>query len=233
MNLRCAVYSSHRVAREGPVLPTRAFLNAPSALHPWVTLDEGKLRMRGVMPWIDDPEGFNAAFRVPDSSRPQCVQCREADPFITNSFINAAKIPGTDEPVVPILDENSPFYVIGGENWDMRTMHIQNNGCLDCYRVGMSTKAMFMENGWDPNKHMPPKDPGSLSKDLAQLMKAWREGPESVEGGSWIIPPERGNPAKAVGDEYPNKARFNDPAQEKSDARRSNAKVTWPPVQLR
>lgn len=190
-----------------------AFFESCDQIHPWVTLEEGTQRMRGVMPWIDDPEGFNEAFRVPDPMRPQCVQCHQADPFITNSFINAAKILGTDEPVVPILDENSPFYVIGGENWDMRTIHIQNNGCLDCHRVGMSTMTMFMENGWDPNKHMPPKNPGSLSKDLAQLMKAWREGPESVEGGRWIIPPERGHPAKTVVDDYPNKARFNEPAR--------------------
>lgn len=192
-----------------------AFFESCDQIHPWVTLEEGTQRMRGVMPWIDDPNGFNEAYRVPDPLRPQCVQCHQADPFITNSFINAAKIPGTDKPVVPILDEESPYYVIGGQNWDMRTIHIENNKCLECHRVGLSTMAMFMENGWEPNKHMPPKNPGSLTSDLEQLLKAWKNGPSSVEGARWVIPPQRGNPAQTVGDEYPNKARFNEPARAK------------------
>ena len=101
-----------------------AFFESSDQLQPWVKLDEGTLRMRGVMPWIDDPAEFNRAFVPPEASRLQCVQCHQADPFITNDFINAAKLPGTDEGVVPILDEDSPFYVIGGENWDMRTIHL-------------------------------------------------------------------------------------------------------------
>jgi hypothetical protein len=188
-----------------------AFFESCDKVKPWVTLDEGTLRMRGVMPWIDDPAEFNRAFVPPERSRPQCVQCHQADPFITNDFINAAKMPGTDENVVPILDENSPFWVIGGDNWDMRTIHIKGNGCLECHRVGMSTMAMFMENGWDPNAHMPPKNPGSLAADVAQLLKAWKEGPASVEGTTWVVPPARGNPAQTVGDDYPHKASFNSP----------------------
>jgi len=104
--------------------------------------------MRGVMPWIDNPDEFNQAYRAPERHRPQCVQCHQADPFITSPFINAAKIPGTNENVVPILDQNAPYYVIGGQNWDMRTLHIEGNKCFECHRVGLSTMAMFMENGW-------------------------------------------------------------------------------------
>ena len=188
-----------------------AFFESCDKVKPWVKLDEGTLRMRGVMPWIDDPAEFNRAFVPPERSRPQCVQCHQADPFITNDFINAAKMPGTDENVVPILDENSPFWVIGGDNWDMRTIHIKGNGCLECHRVGMSTMAMFMENGWDPNAHMPPKDPGSLAADAAQLLKVLRDGPASVEGAHWVVPPAKGRPAESVGDDYPHKARFNSP----------------------
>ena len=188
-----------------------AFFESSDKLKPWVKLDEGTLRMRGVMPWIDDPAEFNRAFVPPERSRPQCVQCHQADPFITNDFINAAKMPGTNENVVPILDEGSPFYVIGGENWDMRTVHIPDNRCLECHRVGLSTMSMFMENGWDPNAHMPPNDPGSLAADAAQLIKVLREGPASVEGATWVVPPARGNPAQTVGDDYPHKAPFNDP----------------------
>ena len=103
------------------------------------------------------------------------------------------------------------MYVIGGENWDMRTVHIPDNRCLECHRVGLSTMSMFMENGWDPNAHMPPKDPGSLAADAAQLLKVLRDGPASVEGAHWVVPPAKGRPAESVGDDYPHKARFNSP----------------------
>jgi len=111
-----------------------AFFESSDKIHPWVTLDEKTLRMRGVMPWIDQPSEFNKAFVPPRPDRPQCVQCHQADPFITNSFINAAKLPGKDETVVPVLGQDAPFYVIGGKNWDMRTIHIKGNGCLSCHR---------------------------------------------------------------------------------------------------
>jgi hypothetical protein len=188
-----------------------AFFESCDQIQPWVTLDKKTLRMRGFMPWIDDPDGFNRAYRVPEPTRPQCVQCHQADPFITNSFINAAKIPGTTKNVVPILDQKSPYYVIGGQNWDMRTIHIKDNKCLTCHRVGMSTMAMFMENGWKPNSHMPPQNPGSMAKDLDQLLEAWNKGPASVPGASWIIPPAQGKPSQTVGEDYPNKALFNRP----------------------
>lgn len=188
-----------------------AFFESCDQIHPWVTLDKDTLRMRGVMPWIDKPEEFDQAYRAPDPSRPQCVQCHQADPFITNSFINAAKLPGTEESVVPVLGKDSPYFVIGGQNWDMRTLHIEGNKCFDCHRVGMSTMSMFMENGWHPNKHMPPKDPGSMASDLEQLLEAWSKGPAAVKGAHWIIPPAAGRPAQTVGEDYPNKASFNTP----------------------
>lgn len=197
-----------------------AFFESCDAIAPWVTLDKDTLRMRGVMPWIDEPEEFDRAFLPPDPLRPQCVECHQSDPFITNSFINAAKIPGTDESVVPVLDEDSPFFVIGGEQWDMRTIHIEGNGCLQCHRVGMSTVEMFMANGWDPNKHMPPNNPGSMAKDFQQLMDAWRGGVASVPGATWVIPPSSVPPEiraenTPVGDDYPNKAKFNAPRPKK------------------
>ena len=185
-----------------------AFFESSDRIGPWVTLDKDTLRMRGEMPGIDNPEGFNRAFVTPPI---QCVQCHQSDPFITNSFINAAKIPGTDKPVIPVLDEDSPYYVIGGENWDMRTVHIQNHACFDCHRVGMKTIELFMNSGWDPNKHMPPRKPGSLAGELRELLDAWKNGPENVEGAEWIIPPARGKDRQVVGDNYPYKAAFNRP----------------------
>ncbi len=192
-----------------------AFFESSDRIDPWVKLDKETWRMRGVMPWIDRPDEFNRAFRPPPVGAPQCVQCHQADPFITSPFINAAKIPGTGETVVPILDRNAPYFVIGGDHWDMRTIHIPGNKCLDCHRAGMSTMDIFMLNGWDPNKHMPPQDPGSLEADLKVLLEAWQKGPASVAGAEWIIPAARGEASKVVGDDYPHKATFNDPLKRK------------------
>ena len=175
-------------------------------LNRWVTQDKTTLRMRGKIPWIDNPNEFNKAF-VP--SPMQCVSCHQADPFVINPFINAAKIPGTKENVVPILDEDSPYYVIGGEQWDMRTMHIEGHACFECHRVGMKTIELFINAGWDPNKHMPPHDPGSLAEDFRELLDAWQKGPEKVDGAEWIIPPARGKDRQVVGEDYPYKAGFN------------------------
>ena len=70
---------------------------------------------------------------------------------------------------------------------------------------------MFTENGWKPNEHMPPHDPGSLKDDLQQLLDAWKAGPEKVEGAEWIIPPARGKQTAVVGADYPHQAFFNTP----------------------
>lgn len=193
-----------------------AFFESSDRIEPWVTLDEDTWRMRGVLPGIDEPAEFDRAFRTPGTV--QCVGCHQADPFITNSFISAAKIPGTREPVVPILDADAPYHVIGGEHWDMRTIHIEDNACFECHRVGMCTVGMFLEHGWHPDKYMPPYDPGSLDEDWQELLRAWRQGPDAVEGASWVVPPARGAGAKVVGEDYPHKAPFNAPGGTFMDA---------------
>ena len=195
-----------------------AFFESSDRIGPWVTLDKDTLRMRGEMPWIDEPEEFNRAFVTPGNV--QCVQCHQNEPFITNSFIKAAKIPGTRENVVPILNQDSPYYVIGGENWDMRTIHIKGNACFGCHRVGMNTMTVFMKNGWDPNEHMPPHDPGSLADDLQKLLDAWWKGPGNTPGAEWIIPPARGKGRQVVGDDYKYRAAFNQPGTK-------DAKADW------
>lgn len=187
-----------------------AFFESCDAIGPWVRADPVTTRLRGVMPGTDDPQQFNQAYVVP--GQVQCVQCHQNEPFITDSFINAAKIPGTDESVVPVLDKEAPYYVIGGENWDMRTMHIEGNRCFDCHRVGMETMKLFMSSGWDANEHMPPHAPGSMAEDLAELLDAWKRGPEKTKAAVWIVPPARGKPARVVGDDYPHKSFFNRPA---------------------
>ena len=183
-----------------------AFFESCDHLGPWVTMDQNTWRMRGTMPWIDNPEEFNRAF-VPAPM--QCVQCHQSDPFITNSFINAAKIPGTDLPVIPLLDADSPYHVIGGSHWDMRTINLKDNACFDCHRVGMKTIELFTQSGWDVNEHMPPEDPGSLSDAYQELLTAWQQGPDNVAGADWIIPPAQGTATRIVGTDYPYQAAFN------------------------
>jgi hypothetical protein len=191
-----------------------------SAPAPWITQDETTLRMRGQIPWIDEPREFNKAFQTPAAVRTQCVSCHQADPFITSPFVNAARIPGTDESVVPFLDADAPYYVIGGEDWDMRTIHIEGNACFECHRVGMKTFELFTAARWDHNKHMPPHDPGSLADDVRELLDAWQKGPDNVEGANWIIPPARGKTRQIVGENYPYKASFNRPrtTEKKNDS---------------
>ena len=186
-----------------------AFFESSDNINPWVKLDKGTLRMRGTLPGIDHPDEFNKAFVTPRSV--QCVQCHQNDPFIHNPFIDAALIPGSKKTVVPKLDEDSPYYVIGGENWDMRTMHIKGNACFDCHRVGMKTVELFLQNGWEPNAHMPPNKPGSLADDLRELLDVWVKGPENVIGAEWVVPPARGKPSQVVYEKYPHKSGFNTP----------------------
>lgn len=199
-----------------------AFFESSDAIGPWASVDPETHRLTGVMPWIDDPEAFNRAFRTP--GKLQCVQCHQNDPFIHNSFIDAAKMPGSKEIVVPRirtwerdLERDLPYYVIGGENWDMRTIHIENNGCLDCHRIGMGTAKLFIRHGWDPNEHMPPKRPGSLSADWKALLECWENRPENTPGCEWVIPPTGDSLGRVVGDDYPYKAGFNQPGREALD----------------
>lgn len=164
-------------------------------------------KLSGVMPGPNS-NMFNQAYRTPSSDF-QCISCHQADPFITNPFINAAKIPGTNESVVPHLGANSPYHVIGGYDWDMRTIHIEGNQCMACHRLGLSTVRLFEDNGYDVNTHMPPTNPGSLSDDYLELLEAWINGPENTPGAEWKIPPTCNDPGKIVGDDYPYKQPFN------------------------
>lgn len=199
-----------------------AFFESSDAIGAWASVDPETNRLTGAMPWIDDPEAFNRAFRTP--GKLQCVQCHQNDPFIHNSFIDAAKMPGSDEVVVPRvrtwdrdMRSDLPYHVIGGENWDMRTIHIEGNGCLDCHRIGMGTAKLFIRYGWDPNEHMPPKNPGSRSEDWNALLECWENRPENTPGCEWVIPPAGDSPGRVVGDDYPYKAAFNQPGSEALD----------------
>ncbi|MBM4184504.1 MAG: hypothetical protein FJ207_09780 [Gemmatimonadetes bacterium] len=177
----------------------------------WTYVDPTTNRLLGVLPGLDDPEAFNEAYRTPGTV--QCVMCHQADPFIHNPFIDAAKLESDpDEPVVPrITGSEVPYYVIGGSDWDMRTIRIEGNGCLRCHRIGMKTLEEFMGDGWHPDRYMPPRDPGSLSDDFQELLDCWIAGPESTPGCVWVIPPAGSCDGRVVGDDYPHKASFNRP----------------------
>ncbi len=106
---------------------------------------------------------------------------------------------------------DAPYYVIGASNWDMRTIHIEGNGCLERHRIGMKTVEEFIGDGWHPDQHMPPHDPGGLNEDFQQLLEAWKNGPENTPDCDWIIPPAGDCESRVVGDDYPHKAKFNRP----------------------
>lgn len=182
-------------------------VNGPEYISQWVTVDSNNI-FSGVMPNASNPEEFNKAYIVPPD---QCVSCHQADPFITNPWINAAIIPATGEPVVPQLGQGAPYYVIGGESWDMRTIHIEGNDCLSCHRVGLSTVRLFETNGYVVGEHMPPDDPGSKYQDYVALKNAWINGVKNTPNAQWVIPPVGGyGPNQVVGDDYPFKANFNE-----------------------
>jgi len=182
---------------------------------PWTYVDPATNRLLGKLPGITDPANFNKAYTTP--GRTQCVACHQNDPFVHHAFIDGARLPGDpNQPVVPNLSgrktNNRPYWVIGASNWDMRTIHIEGNGCLKCHRIGMKTLEEFMGDHWDPNEHMPPNKPGSLSKDFEQLLDCWKNGPENTPGCDWVIPPIGDGEGEFAGDDYPNKSRFNTPA---------------------
>ncbi len=169
----------------------------------------------GKLPGIDDPDAFNRAYSTP--GRVQCIMCHQNDPFVHNPYIDSARLPSDpSQPVIPSPSgrkkNNSPYYVIGASNWDMRTIHIEGNGCLKCHRIGMKTLEEFMGDRWHPNDHMPPHRPGSLAEDFQELLDCWKNGPENTPGCDWIIPPAGDCKSQVVGDHYPYKAKFNKPA---------------------
>ena len=185
----------------------------------WTYRDESTNRLLGVLPGVDDPDAFNQAYRTP--GRVQCVACHQSDPFVHNPFIDAARMPDDpDQPVVPqIAGPDIPYYVIGGSDWDMRTIHIEGNACLDCHRIGMKTVEEFLSDGWHPNDHMPPHDPGSLADDFQELLDAWNNGPDNTPGCDWVVPPAGEFAGGVVGEEYPYKAFFNRPNRKEQQPR--------------
>lgn len=164
------------------------------------------------LPAHDDPD-FDRAFIPPPG---QCVQCHQNNPFIRNPWLDGAILPGTAaEPVLPTLDAASPYYVVGGAQWDMRTIHIEGNECLGCHRVGMEIDQIFAANGFDVNTYMPPGAPGTMTQDYDALLNCWLAGPKATEGCDWVVPPAGDCAGGVVGDDYPYAAAdFNQPGDD-------------------
>ena len=77
----------------------------------WVKVDPKTNRLVGKLPGVGEPKAFNRAFSTPRGN--QCVQCHQADPFIHNPFIDAAKLPSGKTVVPKIADLEAPYFVVG------------------------------------------------------------------------------------------------------------------------
>lgn len=168
--------------------------------EPWTSINEQGM-MVGVLPGPDE-EGFDTAYTVSDDK--PCVGCHTSNPFIHTAWTKSAVGEG-DERVVPIVNGfDAPYFVVGAPEWDMRTLYIEGNGCLDCHRVGMETVRLLTEDPWFPNEEMPPADPGSMAGDYAALVECWYSGPENTPGCEWVVPPAGGCPTRIADETYPN-----------------------------
>ena len=167
----------------------------------WVGRDED-FRAMGVLPNYDEPE-FDEAFIPPGDV--QCVQCHQNDPFVHHPWIDGARLPSNpDEPVLPSLaSPDAPYYVVGGSNWDMRTIHIEGNACLSCHRVGMETEMLYRYNSYDISQDMPPSEPGTLDADYRELLDCWNNGPEDTPGCIWWYPPGGGCEGREADEDFP------------------------------
>lgn len=168
----------------------------------WTSVDENNV-MQGVLPGPDDP-GFDTAFAVPDEK--VCVQCHQSNPFIHTPWIDSAELDdGSGEPIVPIISGfQAPYYVVGAPEWDLRTLYIEGNSCLECHRVGMDTVRLLGEEPWFVAEEMPPSDPGSMAADFQALVDCWEAGPENTPGCEWITPPAGACDWEVAGADYPN-----------------------------
>lgn len=171
-------------------------------LHDGKTQTEEAWKAEGFIPSSVEPS-FNEVMGPP--ILPPCVICHRSSPFIHNDWIDGAKMPNNpDEPVLPIVNgADAPFWVVGHNDWDMRTIHMDDNGCVSCHRLNTGLVDLALRHDWDPNDHMPPQDPGSMSEDYAMLLDCWLDGPENTPGCDWIIPPGGGCAGGRVGDDYP------------------------------
>jgi len=185
-------------------------LNYPGQSQ-WVGRDENQ-RATGTLPNYDEP-AFDEAFVPPGDV--QCVQCHQNDPFVHHPWVDGARLPSNpSEPVLPILPADAPYYIVGGADRDMRTIHIEGNACLGCHRIGMETEMLFRSNGLHANQFMPPSNPGSMEADYQALLNCWENGPENTPNCEWRLPQGGVCEERPAPDAYSNAApHFNCPRE--------------------
>lgn len=168
------------------------FFESPDAVgsqaqREWVMMDQNGV-LDGTLPAPGEP-GFDRAWIPPPSP---CSNCHHNDPFIHNPWIDGARLP--EDPSQSVLPEiaraNSPYWIVGGADWDLRTPHIEGNTCTTCHRVGMGTVDIFNLTGvLDINTLMPPSDPGSGIDDYNALRDCWENGSTNNPNCDWKNPP--------------------------------------------
>ena len=65
-------------------------------------------------------------------------------------------------------DRIRPTTIVGGPDWDRRTVHIEGNGCATCHRAPDPERFLGIA-GHDVNSFMPPNAPGSMTADYAAI----------------------------------------------------------------
>ena len=205
--------------------------------RPWVSFDGH--RMVGQMPGPDDPD-FNDAFMPPppaDMNRDgepdvvQCVQCHQSGPFIHDPFMDSARDP--DDPSRPVMPEitgrDVPYYVVGGTDWDMRTIHIEGNRCLGCHSAPMEISQIFEAAGLEVNSFMPPHAPGQHGRRLPGARRLLARGAGEHAGLRLGRPVGAGARGRRRGRRLPAQERLLQPARREGRRRRRQGRrpVAW------
>lgn len=144
-------------------------------------------KLVGQMPAAGTLE-FDAAFIPPPI---ECTDCHESDPFIHGPWVDAARRPeDPSQPVIPqVAAPQSPYWVVGGADWDLRTVHIEGNACLSCHRAPTEIARLFELGDNHVDSFMPPHQPGSMQDDYAALARCAAQGPTATPGCEWVSPP--------------------------------------------
>ena len=157
----------------------------------YLRFDEDGL-LAGVLPGPDSAD-FDTAW-IPPPPGVQCTQCHQNNVFLHDPWIDGARLPSDpSEPVLPQwVDPEAPYWVVGGTDWNLRTVHIEGNACLDCHRAPTRTARLLEGGKTRVNDFMPPRKPGSMAADYAALLACHDDGPGKTPGCEWVVPPGGG-----------------------------------------
>ena len=69
-----------------------------------------------------------------------CNTCHSIDPYVHSPWIDSARMPGTDEPVVPFV-AGGPYHVLGDDfrSWRVEVFDMPNHPCAACHAIGSET----------------------------------------------------------------------------------------------